>query len=144
MITDPATTVEMTQTIADDLSILRLQVARYRSDLEEAEDQLAFLKAHAEQALIVSLGGDAKALGANESERARRLLLHVESNMPYLEQRRIVRALDRGLGLAQALLDSAIDRRREREHDVRLRTITLLESEHDEIDLTDRLLVGVY
>lgn len=73
--------------LAGRLGTARAALAHCTADVLACERELAQHKALAELALIATVDGDEKKLGANEDARKRAYLLHLEQDTPYLTAR---------------------------------------------------------
>lgn len=96
------------------LAQLRLDVAAKRVAVREAEQLLELERARAEQRCIDAKGGDSKALGANEADRKRTLVLWLDEDPAYGFHRAQHLALAADLERLNAEQEIALDDYRER------------------------------
>ncbi len=106
---------------------LRIQLAEARSALRDAQDRYDLVKAQAEQRIIEDAGGS-KALGSNEDERKRALLLALEADEAYTNAHSTLRYTQAMVDLLQAKLDEQIEVRRSADRASRDRLSAALES----------------
>lgn len=97
---------------------LRLDLARVKSRLRIANDNLKLEQATREQATIEAAGG-AKALGANAEDRARALTIALGSDKDYQDALKAVRQLEYQCDGIEALIADVVDERRRQEMIVR-------------------------
>ena len=94
---------------------LLLDISAKRRAVRLTERLLDVARAKAEQLAIDAKGGDPKALGSNESDRKRALLLLIEEDVEYVSYRGQLEAYQSDLERLTAELEIAKSARRDRE-----------------------------
>lgn len=117
----------MTDHVALTLSEARLKLVDARHELRIAEDYYHSLRLRAELALGEEVQWDTKRLGTNAEDRKRAFEAKVDGDEACQTAQDRVRAAQYDVDTLQATIDVLLDARRERDLELRSRTITLME-----------------
>lgn len=114
-----------------DLEVLanaRKEVVTARADLRFRADTCEMERSLAERRIIEMAGGDPKALGSNEADRRRNLVIETGVDVDYCNAVESLRQAETRLDEAQANLEILLDARREFEWAVRVKMGDTVES----------------
>lgn len=121
------------------IAAIRYDLVGVRAALANVSAELVTAKAVAEQRAIDAPGGDEKKIGANETARARALIIALADDLVYQETVQRYRNLAEAVERTEAVLEEAIDVRREREWAIRLRLAEALDGKRVTSDRHERI-----